>query len=471
MALDFFRIERGLELDELVQYLQGAGNPGVSGDSAAAPVGSVYTDNGTGALWTKHTAGTGTDKWDRVASETYVNNAVGATISWREPAKVNDAVTTTLPVGTPGSPITVDGVSITNNQRVLFSALTGGDGKNVYIYDLAAGTFAEDTNAETNGDALYVEGGTAGGKTFIYNGTNWVQSDQTSLDELGFIRAFIGKATAGNVATNYTSNNFVVDGTALQTAISALDAQFGANVSNGNFIAAADKTNDNIQSLDDALGANVTDGNYVLAANSMNTNIQALDTHLGPNFAAGNFIAANSTVFAAVTALDVEMGPNVTNGGSILAANKINQNIQALDTQVGPDVTTTTGTGGVLVAGNSVNVNLQAVDAALSAISTATTVTNVTTITPIDTVTAGAAKWFVRVELESDTTRVYATEVYALNDGGTGSDFTRYATLRLGTAIPGLVVSVSSPAAGQLRLNVTATSAVTVEARRASVIV
>ena len=74
-----------LELDELVQYLQGVGNPGVAGDTTAALVGSVYTDNTTGAIWTKHTAGTGTDKWSRLASETYVNNAVGATISWREP--------------------------------------------------------------------------------------------------------------------------------------------------------------------------------------------------------------------------------------------------------------------------------------------------------------------------------------------------------------------------------------------------
>lgn len=469
MSLDFFRIERGLELDDLVQYLQGVGNPGVAGDTVDALVGSVYTDNVTGAIWTKISAGTGTDKWQKLASETYVNNAVGATISWREPAKVRDNVATVLPTGTPTSPITVDGVSITNGQRVLFSALSGGAGKNVYVYDQASGVFVEDTNNESSGDAVYIDAGTSAGITLVFNGSAWVQTDQTSLDELGFIRSFIGKSAAGSEVPVYATNNFALIGTSLETAIGALDTEIGANVANGNFIFAASKINENIQALDTEIGANVTNGGFITAANKINANIQAIDTHLGVNFAAGNYITLNQTVSGAVTALDVKIGPDVVTGGSVVAGNSVSSNLQALDTQIGPDVTN----GGYILAANSANANIQALDTALTDATLQTTVNNVTSVQTIDTAPTGtdAAKWFVRAELVSDPTRVYATEVYALSDGtATGSDFTRYATLRLGTAIPGLVVSVDA-VGGLLRLRVVAGSAVNVTARRASVLI
>jgi hypothetical protein len=468
MSLDFFRIERGLELDDSVQYLQGIGAPGVAGDTAAAQVGSVYTDNTDGSLYTKISAGTGVDKWQKLASETYVNNAVGATISWREPAQVRENVATTLPTGTATQPIVVDGVSITNGGRVLFSAIVGGNGKNVYVYQQATGTFIEDTNAESNGDALYVVAGTSAGKTFVYNGANWVQSDQSSLDEEGYLRSFIGKASAGNVLPVYTSTNFVSQSSNLTVAVSALDAELGSNVSLGNYIDPVVKVNGNLQALDTALGANVTNGGFISAANKVQGNIQALDTHLGVNFVAGNYITAGQTVSGAVTAIDVAIGPNVVNGNFVLAANKVQQNVQALDSALGANVTN----GGYILAANSTNTNVQALDAAVTKATLQTSVTNVTSVQTIDVATgAKAAKWFVRVELVADTTRVYATEVYAVADTVGGSDFTRYATLKLGASIPGLVVSVDVDGSNDLRLRVAATGAVNVVARRASVLI
>lgn len=468
MALDFFRIERGLDLDDLVQYLQGSGVPGTAGDTAAALVGSVYTDNATGSLYTKIAAGTGTDKWQKMASETYVNNALGATVSWREPAQVRDNVATTLPTGTATQPIVVDGVSITNGTRVLFAALVGGNGKNIYIYDQATGLFVEDGNGETSGDAAYVIAGTSAGKTYVYNGADWVQSDQSSLDEEGFIRTFIGKTNTGASAPAYTSTNFVVQSSNLSTAISALDAEFGPNVSLGNFIGPAAKVNANIQSLDTEIGPNVTAGGWITPANSINQNLQALDSHAGVPFTLGNFITAGQTISAAVTALDVQFGPNVVNGNFITAAAKTNTNIQSLDSAIGAPVVN----GGYILAANSTNANVQALDAAVTAATLQSSVTNVTSVQTIDTaVDALAAKWFVRVELVSDPTRVYATEVYALTDGLGVSDFTRYATLRIGTAIPGLVVSVDVDGSNNMRLRVAATGAVNVIARRASVLI
>jgi hypothetical protein len=460
MSQDFFRIERGLELDELVQYLQGSGVPGLGGDTDAALVGSVYTDNATGSLYTKISAGTGTNRWQKMASESYVNNAVGSTVSWREPVVVRDNVSTTILTGTATAPITIDGVSVTDGQRVLFSALTGGGGKNIYIYQQATGTFVEDINQESTGDATYVQGGTGAGKTFVYNGTDWVLTDQTSLDEDGYIRAFIGKGAVGSEVPVYATNNFVAAASNLEAAIGALDTEIGANVSNGNVIASANKINANIQALDSKLGANVTAGNHLNPANTVSQSLMALDTQLGANLGVGNFYAADAAISTAITALDSELGPNVADGNYVLAANKINQNITALDTAVGHSVTSV----GVIVSTNSANQNIQALGAELNKVTQQSTQLNVTSSIIVDSVTAGSAKWLVRAELVSDVSRVYSTEVYALGNG-TSSDYTRYATLRIGTAIPGLSVTVDN-AAGVLQLKVASTGAVNVTARR-----
>lgn len=466
MSLDFFRIERGLELDDSVQYLQGTGAPGAAGDTAAAQVGSVYTDNATGDMYTKIAAGTGLVKWQKMASETYVNNALGATISWREPVQVRDNVATTVPTGVATQPITIDGVSIGNGTRVLFSAIVGGNGKNVYVYNQATGLFVEDTNQESNGDAVYVSAGTSAGKTYVYNGSDWVQTDQSSLDEEGFIRAYIGKPTVGNVLPQYSSVNWISTNENLTAAVSALDAQLGVNVNLGNYVNPAFTVDQNLQALDTAIGANVTTGGFITASNKVQQNIQALDTHLGVQFAAGNFISLNQTVSGAVTALDAEIGPNVVSGNFVAPAVKVNQNIQALDTALGAAVTN----GGYILASNSTNQNVQALDAAVTAATLKTSVVNVTSIQTIDAAPAGVtvAKWFVHVVDAADSTSVYATEVYAVSNG-VDSDFTRYATLKLGSPITGLVVSVEL-LTGQLSLRVASTAAVNVEARRASVI-
>jgi hypothetical protein len=463
--MDFFRIERGLEIDESVQYLQGAGTPGASGDTSTAPVGSVYTDNTDGSIWTKISAGVGTNKWQRMASETYVNNALGATVSWREPAVVRDNVATTLPTGSASAPIVVDGVSITDGHRVLFSAITGGNGKNVYIYNQASGTFVEDTNAETSGDAVYVQSGTSAGKTFIFNGTAWVQSDQTSLDEEGYIRAFIGKTASGAEMPDYSSNNFVVDSSSLKAAVSALDAELGPNVSVGNFITPSVTMNVNLQALDTEIGANVSAGGFINPANTVNANLQALDTQLGVPLPLGNFITAGQHSNSAIVALDSELGPNVVNGNFIFAAYKINANIQALDTEIGANVIA----GTYVVPTNSVNANVQALDTAVGTNNKQVNVANVTSIQTIDSVVSNAAKWLVRVENAADSTNVYATEVYAVSNGVT-ADYTKYATLKIGANIAGLAVTADLGSSGEIRVRVASTSAVNVSVRRVGVI-
>jgi hypothetical protein len=463
MSQDFFRIERGLELDETVQILQGSGIPGVTGDSVDAPVGSTYQDSSDGSLFTKITAGAGAEKWQKMASEKYVNDAVGSTVSWREPVAVRDNVATVLPTGTAGNPTVIDGVSIANGGRVLFSAIIGGAGKNIYVYNQAAGTFAEDINMESTGDAAYVIGGSSAGKTFVFNGTLWVLTDQSSLDEEGFIRAFIGKSGAGNVPPTYISNNFISDGQSLEVAVGYLDTALGANVADANFVRSAFKVNANIQALDTGLGAKVSTGNHISTADSTNQNIQSLDTFAGAALGVGNFIALDQQLSAAITALDSELGPNLVDGTYVLNAAKVNQNIQALDMGLGAKVTTGSYISGTVAT----NANIQALDTALAATALQISVPSVQSITTIDSI-AGAlsAKWLVRV---TDGTSVYSTEVYATSNG-VSADYTRYGTLKLGASITGLSVTVDLDVSGALRLRVASAGIVSVLARRVGVI-
>jgi len=255
MALDFFRIERGLELDG-VNFLQGTGAPGTTTDTNNAIVGSLYLNNANGEVFSKVTAGSGTDKWEALATEAYVDAATGAVISWREPAEVRDNVSTVLPTGTPTQPITVDGISITDGERVLFSAISGGNGPNVYIYDQASGTFTEDANLETAGDTVYAIQGTDAGKRYTFNGTSWVQTDQSSVDELQNLRDFVGKNGVGVETPNYSSTTQITQSDDLETAIGDLDAALGADVTTNTIITNTNNANTNIQAIADYVEEN-----------------------------------------------------------------------------------------------------------------------------------------------------------------------------------------------------------------------
>jgi hypothetical protein len=512
MSEQFFRIFRGLEIDETIQLLQGAGDPGVSGgDTDAAPVGSFYLDNLTGNAWTKVTPGTGTGHWSLLASQTWVNNVVGANISWREPVTVLDSAATTLPTGAPAG--TIDGVTLATGDRVLFTGVTPA---NVYVYNATSQSFTQDVNAVSQGDTVYVDGGTSGGTRWTYNGTAWVRFDSMSLDELAYIRSFIGKPASGNISPVYTSTLVISQNSDLTAAISALDFEVGAQVSTGNWISAANKVNQNLQALDTELGANVTDGFYILAANKMNGNIQALDnalgtptgTHfwisdaqkvngnlialdaeIGANVTNGNFVLAINTVNqniqtldthlgGAVTtgayvvnsnsanqniqALDTALGTNVTNGNFILHSNPINTNIQAIDSEIGANVTS----GTYILNSNSINENIQAIDVALTEVSKESTASNVTSTTVVDSINATVVKWIVKAVDTANSANVYAAEVFASSNGLT-ADFTKFAVLKLGANIPGLTFSVAL-AGSNLQLSVASTAAVNVVVRRVS---
>jgi len=211
MALNFHDVRRGLNLDESVQII-GTNGPPVGGDADVVVLGSIAIDFLNGHLYQKNLAGTGGDKWQ----------FIGADKSFRDPAKVRQNVSTTLPTGTAGNPDTQDGETINDGDRVLFSNLTVNP--NVYIYQQTPGTYVEDTNEATTGDTLMIELGTDAGRSFTFNGTTWVLTNQADSDELGFIRTFIGKTAAGSETPTYSSTNVVANADSLETAIGKLDA-------------------------------------------------------------------------------------------------------------------------------------------------------------------------------------------------------------------------------------------------------
>lgn len=65
---EYFRIVRGLEIDEGPRVLAGAGAPGSTSDTIDAPIGSFYLDNTGGESYTKHTPGSGTGRWAETGS-------------------------------------------------------------------------------------------------------------------------------------------------------------------------------------------------------------------------------------------------------------------------------------------------------------------------------------------------------------------------------------------------------------------
>ena len=260
MALDLFRIRKGLSIDDNVNIYEGNGQP--SGDALTdASIGSIWLDtSGTGAIWQRNSVATNTaSDWSKIASEEFVRNELATTVSWREPVAVR-STQATLPAAGDN---TVDGVTVTDGMRVLF---TDPALNNVYIASGSPGnwTWTEDTNAETPGDTVYVESGTDAGKRFTFNTSNaWGVTDQTSLDEHQNIRDFIGKNSIGVESPNYTSTNVVTQGANLETAIGELDT--------------------GIQAVDDKIGAPVTAGEVVEPANTVNQNLQAIDTWIDNN--------------------------------------------------------------------------------------------------------------------------------------------------------------------------------------------
>lgn len=132
------------------------------------------------------------------ANKNYVDNAVTG-LSWKAPALVLNASSTTKPTALP---VIIDGVTLATGNRVLFTALSGGesaDNNKVWVVNVSGPTatwsLASDfTSGPLDGWAVYIkEGAINGDSQWNYNGTTWVQ-----FSGAGQIQAGIGLTKTGN---------------------------------------------------------------------------------------------------------------------------------------------------------------------------------------------------------------------------------------------------------------------------------
>lgn len=395
MSLDLFRLAGGIDIqsDDLssnVNILQGSGIPGGTTETNAAPIGSIWlrTDASGNQLqqFSKFTtANSSSADWTVLVDKSYVDNAIIG-LSWREPAQVQDLVAITLPSGTAGNPITVDGVSVANGGRVLFSSLSSNPSDpNVYIYNQTTGLFAEDVNLATAGDALFITEGTSAGQRWTYNGTAWVLfGTQTDVTEINYINTFIGKPSIGSVTPTYASNNLIVAGQSLTATTDAIDL---------------------------ALGSGTVTSSLILTSNLA--------------FAGTTGAGGTLTVTAALNELNVAIGAfsAITNR----------------DGNYPITTATTTVTGALNLLNNAVEV--LNVNNLSTSVSISTTPGTYTTIDSIPVADVDQIKWLVEVRDTVTPGNRRAAEVHAITDGSV-VDFSRYAELKLGAAIDGYGVQV-----------------------------
>lgn len=469
MALDLFRVAKGLQIESedfssSASLLFGSGAPG--GDTAdqdAAAIGSLYLRTDTAGdnlqLYFKYTnINNSTADWRQTASRDYVDS-VAAGLSWREPVLVHDDTTyaditaaeTAANVGD-----TVDGITISAGDRILFSSLTSGN-ENVYIVSGSSGswTFTEDVNTATDGDALLVQDGSYAETQWVFDGTNWVQfAAAGGSAELGFIRSFIGKDAAGAENPTYSSTNIVVQNGSLETAIGQLDAGFGDG----------EITNDG--------------GNYSLSDDlswgaagtlTLSDALDELNAAIGDRtYTEGNFVTSGETVALSVDSIDVQLGNNTfTESNFVSSANDITENFDAIDVQLGNNTFTESN---YVAAASDITENFDALDVQLFVVSEQQSIiaaTNITTQTVVDSIPVASAewvKWMITVEDVGNTANRRSGEVDAITDGSS-VDYTDFARLKLGSSIAGLAYSVDLNG-GNIRLLVESTGGVDVTVKR-----
>ncbi len=293
MAIDFFRAGKGIELvsqdfTSRVNIITGTGAPGGDGnDQDNAPIGSIYMrqDIETDSLQIYYKASVANNSpldWDQATNKQYVD-AVAQGLSWREPVRVLDgtayANAAALPVGG-----TIDGVILTDGDRVLFTNVAAAGTSNVYIWDAGGTSWTEDTNTETDGDAVLVQEGTFAEQQWVYDGTNWIQfGGAANTAELGFLRAFTGKTAAGAEMPSYSSTDVVTAAGSLETAIGELDAAIGDQQFTNDFsITDGEDITTSLDSLDSAIGSRLyTEDNIITDGEDLTSSLDKLDIAIG----------------------------------------------------------------------------------------------------------------------------------------------------------------------------------------------
>jgi len=293
MALDFLRSTLGLDLqsEDFLSHATivfGSGAPG--GDAAeqdAAPVGSIYMQtsadvNNLQFWWKYRDTQNSVEDWRQGASKDYIDTAIQG-VSWREPVRVIDSTTYANAAAFPVTGV-IDGVTLADGDRVLFTDVTLATSENVFVWNDTTNTWSEDPNSESDGDAVFIKEGTRAEQQWIYDGTNWVQiASATGAAELAFIRSFIGKDNSGAENPSYTSVTNITQGSSLEAAVGVLDGAIGdRQYTNNTFVTDGESVTASINALASELGSmNTLSNNVVTDGNTVTEMFEDIDSTFG----------------------------------------------------------------------------------------------------------------------------------------------------------------------------------------------
>lgn len=430
MGRDMFRFAKGLHMtgedsDEGVHHLFGSGAPGSQTQENDAEVGSIYNDTvAPGHLHRKKAAGSGTDKWIRLAD---YDDIIGQ--KWRS-EKVIAITSTAAP--TEGATIDLVATPLGGDETpfLVGSDFTVGD----YILFGAGGTEVLGQVSAIDGDEIDI----------TYIGFPALSARDTFIVKYYLLDA--GDAQEKQAIVFYDGSVYVKLGDVNWDFATGINLSAGYTPGSGN-PTSADTVESAIQKID---------GN-VDAVNSL-TGIAQGATNLGTF--TGDIISDNTNIKTALQELETDLDA-----------------VQALSGVADAAVTLGTFTGDYVIPDS------QTIKQALQALETHAergfyekAVTSLTAIQTVDSVKVddvSAVEWTVMYELASDPSRRITEKVIALHDGtpgadATATDFNQYSVIRKGTAFNRtLDVDVNGTGPAQvMRLRVTATGAINVRTER-----
>lgn len=430
MARDFFTLEKGIHVtgensDVGVKYLFGSPVAGGTTETDGAEVGSLYIRTATGHLYQKITAGSGTDKWMRIAN---LNDL--QTFTWR-PEKVTAATGQAAPSS--GSTI-----------------------------DLSSAPFSDDDSPTLAGADFTVD-------DYIIFGVGGTPKLMRVSVVAGDVITVVDASSALVANNNFVVKHYLPD------APDAQEKQAIVHYDGTNIIKLADfnwelATGIKLSSGYSAVNGNITTADTVESAiQKLDGNQQDIQSASGLSQGAvnygsfsGSLLADNQTSKQLFQALETEAEAVRTTLGTSAGA-----------TDMGAY------TGGVLTDNASTKTNIQELSNAIEDILIRTSVTGITTTQTVDQVLVDnycAVIFEVCISLDSDPSRKQYLEVRAIHNGTPTADATTTDDdvthkLKTGTSFDATVaVDLNGTGVTQyMRLRIGATSAVSVKVARRTV--
>lgn len=475
MSRVFFGLEKGVDIyaengSLLARLLSGTAAPDGLGDQSSAPIGSLYLRSGTGELYQKiANAGNSADY--------QLNGSSNASVGKWRPERIKAVTNDTVAVGsrnlstTPfaddnGTLLTAadfvvgDFVIADADGTPLLREVTAISSPSVTFAAAASPLVAEDTFVAIN----YLPDADGGENRAIvnYNGSVIVK--------LGDIDWSI--ATGINLSGSYAaaSGNVAASDT-VEAAIAKLD---GVNDNQDSLLGTAQGA----VNLGTFTGATIPDSSTVKGAlQSLETAHEEVDQNVNDLITlsgvaenatdlgtfTGDIISDNDTVKGALQDLETELVDTRGNTDDLITLSGVAENSANLGAFSSPG-------SFLLTATETIKSALQKLADYLFGIKVTQTV-GVTTITAVDSVahsTYKAVQWHVEVFVTGTPANREYFVIDAITDG-TNVDDTKYAKLKLGSAIAGLASSVAINGAN-LELRIVSTPSVTVNVRRITVI-